>query len=134
VSAAAPPAVAIVGASATEGRPSNTCVRKYLDAGWTVWPVHPSGRAVHGVATFRSLRELPGRPTIVSMYLNPEAAVALLDDLVAVAPDWLWLNPGADGEPMASAARARGLRVVEACNLVALTLGDPREQARKVGR
>lgn len=120
-----------MGASTNPERPSNRCVRTYLDAGWTVWPVHPAGHAVHGAPGFRSLRELPGRPEIVSMYVNPRDAVALLDDIVAVAPDWLWLNPGADGEPMASAARARGLHVVEACNLVGLSLGDPRDLARR---
>ncbi|MHC5021432.1 MAG: CoA-binding protein, partial [Planctomycetota bacterium] len=86
-------------------------VRALLDGGWTVWPVHPSGISVHGLETFRSLGDLPGRPALITMYLNPEAAVDLLDDIVAAGPEWLFLNPGADGEPMASAARGRGLAV-----------------------
>lgn len=126
------PTVAVVGASAKPDRTSNQAVRAYLDAGWEVWPVHPSGVSVHGLDTYRSLADLPGRPEIVSMYLNPTAALALLDDIAAAAPDWLWLNPGADGEPIASAARDRGLAVVEACNLVGLSYGDPRTFAKRV--
>lgn len=116
--------VAVVGASAKPERTSNQAVQRYAAAGWTVWPVHPSGIAVAGHETYRDLESLPGQPTIISMYLNPEAAVGLLDAIVAAGPRYLWLNPGADGEPIASAARARGLRVVEACNLVALSRGD----------
>ena len=126
-----PPAVAIVGASAKPHRVSHQCTAAYLEAGWTVWPVHPSGRPVHGLETLPDVRSLPGRPDIISMYLNPRSALALLDDLVAAAPEWLWLNPGADGPPMAPAARERGLQVVEACNLVALSMGDPRDAARR---
>lgn len=119
------PSVAVVGASSNPSRPSHQAVEGYAAAGWTVWPVHPSGQAVAGHTCYRSLSELPGRPLVVTMYLNPTAGAALLDEIEAAGPDFLWLNPGADGEPIASAARARGLAVVEACNLVALSRGDP---------
>lgn len=117
--------VAVVGASAKPERYSHMAVLRYREAGWTVWPVHPSGIAVAGLETYRSLGQLPGRPTVITMYLNPGSALELLDDIVAAQPEYLWLNPGADGEPIASAARERGLKVVETCNLVALGRGDP---------
>jgi predicted CoA-binding protein len=126
------PTAAVVGASAKPERTSNQAVRALLDGGWTVWPVHPSGIGVHGLETFRSLSELPGRPMLVTMYLNPAAAVDLLEEIVAAGPEWLFLNPGADGEPMASAARDRGLQVVEACTLVALMGGDLPAFAKRV--
>ena len=119
------PSVAIVGASAKPERASYLAVERYAAAGWTVWPVHPSVLAVAGHETYRDLAELPGRPDIITMYLNPTAGAELLDAIEALAPSYLWLNPGADGDPIASAARARGLKVVEACNLVALSRGDP---------
>lgn len=119
------PTVAVVGASPRPERYSNRAVRRYLDAGWTVWPVHPAGHAVHGQPGHRSLAELPGRPDVITMYLNPRAAMDLRDDIERCAPRYLWLNPGADGDPIASAARERGLTVIETCNLVALGRGDP---------
>ncbi|MDA3961280.1 MAG: CoA-binding protein [Planctomycetota bacterium] len=119
------PSVAVVGASAKPERYSYMAVERYAAAGWTVYPVHPAGHCVAGIAGFTELAALPERPTVISMYLNPKLGVEMLDALVAAAPDYLWLNPGADGEPIARAARARGLRVVETCNLVALSRGDP---------
>ena len=124
--------VAIVGASAKPERYSHQAILRYRDAGYTVWPVHPAGGVIADLPVFRSLAELPGKPTIICMYLNPTAGLAMLDDIVNAAPQVLWLNPGADGEPLASAARARGLRVVEACTLVVLGYGgDPLDHVLK---
>jgi uncharacterized protein len=123
------PTVAVVGASPKPDRPSHQAVLGYLERGYTVWPVNPGAHAVAGVAAFASLSDLPGRPDIVTMYVNPTAGAQLLDQIAACAPKLLWLNPGADGEPIASGARARGLAVVVACNLVALRLGDPLARA-----
>jgi predicted CoA-binding protein len=119
------PTVAIVGASPKPERYSYLALQAYRAAGWTVWPVHPAGGEIAGLPVYRTLGDLPGQPEIVCMYLNPTAGLALLDAIVAANPTQLWLNPGADGEPLASAARARGLRVVEACTLVALRYGNP---------
>ena len=122
------PTVAIVGASHKPERYSNQAIQKYRERGYTVWPVHPAGGVIDGLPVFRDLTTLPGRPDIVCMYVNPTAGLAMLEQIVACAPQVLWLNPGADGEPLASAARARGLKVMEACTLVVLGYGDPLKQ------
>jgi uncharacterized protein len=123
--------VAIIGASAKPERYSHQAVLRYRERGWTVWPVHPGATPVAGLPAFPDLAALPGRPDIISMYVNPELGLGMLDAIVAAAPQVLWLNPGADGEALASAARKRGLTVVEACNLVALSYGDPLEVLRR---
>ena len=119
------PSIAIVGASANPERYSHKAVVDYAARGWQVWPVHPSGIPVAGHATLRTLADLPGQPDIVCFYVNPATGLDLLDAVVACKPQILWLNPGADGPEIAEPARTRGLRVVEACALVALRLGDP---------
>ena len=119
------PTVAVIGASPKPDRYSHQAVLGYLKRGYTVYPVNPAGEAVAGIAAFRTLAEVPGSPDIVTMYVNPTTGLELLAQIVAKQPKALWLNPGADGEPLASAARAKGLTVVEACNLVALSYGDP---------
>ncbi len=123
-----PRTVAIVGASSKPERYSHQAILRYLDRHYTVWPVHPAGGTIAGCPVYADLRHLPGTPTIVCMYINPTAGLAMLDDIIACKPQVLWLNPGADGEPLASVARERGLHVVEACTLVVLGYGDPLEQ------
>lgn len=124
------PTVAIVGASPKPERYSHQAVLKFQTRGYTVWPVNPAGQAVAGLPAFTDLASLPGRPDIVCMYVNPTTGLGMLDQIVACQPKVLWLNPGADGEPLASAARERGLTVMEACSLVALGYGDPLQQVR----
>jgi predicted CoA-binding protein len=119
------PTVAIVGASPDPAKYSHQACLRFAQRGYSVWPIHPSATEVAGLRVFASLADLPGRPDIVCMYVNPQRGLDLLEAIVAAAPTMLWLNPGADGEPLASAARARGLRVVEACSLVVLAQGDP---------
>ncbi len=123
------PTVAIIGASPNAERHSHQAVLRFAARGYTVWPIHPTAPDIAGHAVFRTLVELPARPDLITMYVNPQMGLAMLDALVAAQPQQLWLNPGADGEPLASAARARGLRVIEACSLVALSYGDPLEVA-----
>jgi len=119
------PTVAVIGASPKPDRYSHQAVLGYLKRGYTVYPVNPAGEAVAGLAAYRTLAEVPGSPDLITMYVNPKTGVELLDQIVAKRPKALWLNPGADGEPIESAARARGVHVVVACNLVALSYGDP---------
>ena len=128
------PSVAIVGASPKPDRYSHQAVLRYREAGWTVWPINPARQEVAGIAAYGSLAELPGKPEIVCMYVNAKTGAEMLDQIVAAAPKQLWLNPGADGEPIASAARAKGLKVVEACTLVALGYGNPLEVAYRMTR
>ncbi|MBA3686852.1 MAG: CoA-binding protein [Planctomycetes bacterium] len=122
------PTVAIIGASPKSDRYSHQAVLKFRERGYTVYPVNPAGQEVDGLKAFRTLAEVPGNPDIVCMYVNPTTGVEMLDQIVAKRPRVLWLNPGADGEPLASAARAKGINVVEACSLVALSYGDPLEK------
>jgi predicted CoA-binding protein len=123
------PTVAIVGASPKPDRYSHQAVLKYRERGWTVWPINPARQEVAGLAAYGSLAELPGKPDIVCMYVNPKTGAEMVDQIAAAQPKILWLNPGADGEPIASAAKAKGVRVVEGCTLVALGYGDPLEVA-----
>ncbi len=122
---ASPRTAAIIGASDDPAKSSHQAVRRLVEAGYTVWPIHPSGEPVAGVRCYRTFNELPGVPDLVSMYVNPRIGAGLADLIAKKAPQVVILNPGADGEPAASTLRAKGLKVVEACTLVLISRGDP---------
>ncbi len=119
------PTVAVVGASEDPAKYAYLAVQRFAARGYTVWPVHPSGQMVAGHACLPGLGQLPGRPDVVTMYVNPRIGAGLAEAIVKAAPRLVILNPGADGEPFASALRAKGLHVLEACSLVLLAQGDP---------
>lgn len=119
------PSVAIVGASPKPDRYSHQAVLRYQEKGWIVWPINPTATPVAGLTAYLTLSSLPGSPDIVCMYVNPHIGLEMLDEIVAAHPSVLWLNPGADGEPLLSTARSRGLTVYEGCTLVVLSWGDP---------
>ena len=119
------PSVAVVGASDDPAKYAHQAVLRFAALGYTVWPVHPSGAAVAGKRCYTGLSALPGRPDVVSMYINPRIGAGLAAAIAVAKPQLVILNPGADGEPVLSALRGLGLRVVEACSLVLLAQGDP---------
>jgi len=117
------PTVAVIGASTNAERYSHQAVLRFAARGYTVWAVHPSGLAVAGHPCFRDLAALPGRPDIVTMYVNPAAGAGMAAAIRAATPRLIILNPGADGEPVVSALS--GLPVIEACSLVLLARKYP---------
>lgn len=119
------PSVAVVGASDDPAKYAHQAVLRFAAQGYTVWPVHPSGASVAGKRCYTGLAVIPGKPDVITLYVSPRIGAGLVDAIVAAKPQLVILNPGADGEPVLSTLRARGLKVVEACSLVLLAQGDP---------
>lgn len=119
------PSVAVIGASAKPERYSHQAIVGYLAAGWTVHPVSPSGEAVLGRPGYQRIEEVPGPLDIVCLYVNPTVGLGLIPAIAAKAPKLLWLNPGTESPELIAAAKAAGLKLVEACTLVVQRQGDP---------
>lgn len=101
--------VAVIGASNDRSKFGNKAVRAFHQTGHKVFPVHPAQTEVEGLPCFKSMREVPERPNLVSVYLGPERLLAILPDIAARGCDELWLNPGTvSGEVL---ARAKELRL-----------------------
>lgn len=112
--------MAVVGASSDPAKPSRQTVRLYRDLGWDVYPVNPRGGALDGLPVYPSVAEIPGGPlTRVSLYVPPAVGLALVDEIARRGCDELWLNPGSESPELVARAEALGLRVVQACSLLA---------------
>jgi predicted CoA-binding protein len=112
--------IAIIGASNDRTKYGNRAVRAYAREGYMVYPVNPREREIEGIKAYASVRDLPERPERVSIYVRPEVTLQLLSDIVARGCDELWLNPGAESAELVAAAERLGLKVVQACSLMAL--------------
>ena len=110
--------VAIIGASNNRGKFGNKAVRAFQQQGYTVYPVNPNESEVEGLATYKSIRDVPVRPQMISVYVPPPVLLGLLPDIAAKGCDELWLNPGTESDEVLGEAEKLGLNVIQACSIV----------------
>jgi hypothetical protein len=111
--------IAVVGASADRRKFGNKCVRAFLSAGWTVYPVHPTETEVEGRPVFRSVADVPEpKLDVVSVYLNPKVGLTVLPTFTAKPVGEVWFNPGAESAEVLAEAKRLGLTAVAACSIV----------------
>jgi predicted CoA-binding protein len=111
--------IAVVGASADRRKFGNKCVRAYHEAGYEVFPVHPSEREIEGLPAYANLSEVPAAPLdVISVYLAPPVTLAVLPEIAGAAARRVWFNPGsADGAVLAEARRL-GIAARPGCSIV----------------
>lgn len=112
--------IAIIGASNDRAKFGNKAVRAFVQQGYEVFPVNPKETQIESLPAFNSIRDLPVRPQMVSVYLPPPVLLKVLPDIAARGCDELWLNPGAESDEVIAEAERLGLNVVQACSIVSV--------------
>ena len=110
--------IAIIGASTDRQKYGNKAVRAFQQQGYEVYPVNPNAAEIEGLPVFKSIRDVPVRPRMVSVYLPPPVLLRVLPDIAAKGCDELWLNPGTESEEVLAEAQRLGLNVIQACSIV----------------
>jgi hypothetical protein len=110
--------VAVIGASTDRSKFGNKAVRAYVRQGFQVFPINPRETSIEGIPALASIRDLPQRPDLISVYLPPPVLLKVLPDIAARGCDELWLNPGTDSPEVVAAAEALGLNVIQACSIL----------------
>ena len=114
------PTVAIVGASSDRRKFGNKAVRAHVQAGFDVYPIHPTEETVEGLPAFRTVADLPlGRLDRITLYVPPGVGLLLLESLVAKPCGMLILNPGTESPEVVARAKHLGLNVVTGCSIIA---------------
>jgi predicted CoA-binding protein len=114
------PTVAIIGASNDRSKYGNKSVRAHLKDGFTVYPVNPREAQIEGLAAYKTISAVPVRPERVSLYVPPAVVLKLLPEIASKGCDELWLNPGTESDEVLAEAERLGLKVIQACSIVAL--------------
>jgi uncharacterized protein len=112
--------VAIIGASNDPRKFGNKAVRAFVRQGFTVYPVNPNETEVEGIEAYKSIRDVPVRPFMISIYVPPQVLAKLLLDIAAKGCDELWLNPGTESDEVLAEAERLKLKVVQACSIVGI--------------
>lgn len=118
--------IAVVGASRARHKFGNKCVRAYAEAGWTVYPVHPSESEIEGLPCLPDLARVPGPLDRISLYLPPETTLRLLPEVAARGAGEVWLNPGSADTAVLDLARELGIPVRDGCSIVDIGVSPSR--------
>jgi predicted CoA-binding protein len=118
--------VAIIGASTDRNKFGNKAVRAFQQQGFTVYPVNPNEPQIEGIPAYKSIRDVPVRPQMISVYVPPPVLLKLLSDIAAKGCDELWLNPGTESDEVLAEAQRLGLNVIRACSIVGIGVSPSR--------
>jgi len=112
--------IAIIGASADRGKFGNKAVRAFAQQGYTVYPVNPKESEIEGFPAFKSITDVPVRPNLISVYLQPPVLLKVLPAIAAKGCDEFWLNPGTESDEVLTEAERLGLNIIQACSIVGI--------------
>jgi predicted CoA-binding protein len=112
--------VIVVGASPRRWRYGNKAVRAYREAGYDVYPVHPTEPRIEGIPAFASIGEVPVLAELLLLYVRPEIGSALIGEALGRGVSRVYVNPGSGSPELVAKIRELGMEPIEACAIVAL--------------
>lgn len=98
------------------GQPAHYVPRYLQTVGYRIIPVptyFPDVQTILGERVYRTLAEVPEKIDLVALFRRPVDIPAHLDDIVAAAPQVVWMQSGIREEACAARLRARGIAVVQ---------------------
>jgi predicted CoA-binding protein len=110
--------IAMVGASATNNRPSYFAMKYLLAKGYRVVPVNPglAGKTILGQAVYAALADVPPPVDIVDIFRSSEAALEVAREAIRLKDQLgikvVWMQLGVRNQEAAAEAEAAGLQVV----------------------
>ena len=108
--------IALVGASASEARPSWIVAKYLIERGYDVVPVNPglAGQTILGKPVYASLKDIPGPVDMVEIFRNSEAAGPITDEALALEPlpKVIWMQLSVRNDEAAARAEAKGVTVI----------------------
>jgi predicted CoA-binding protein len=116
--------VVVLGASPNPERYSNKAIRQLKAHGHAVVPVNPAHNTIEGLSVVPQLAAVQGPVDTLTVYVGPQHIEPMLDDLVALRPKRVIINPGAESAVLRQRLDGAGIDYVEACTLVMLATGQ----------
>lgn len=112
--------VIVVGAGDDRRRFANKAVRAYLEAGYRVFPVHPTATECEGLPVAPSVSAVAETAELLLMYVRPELGLSVAREAASRGVKRIYLNPGTESEALVREIERLGMEPVEACAIVAL--------------
>lgn len=104
--------IAVVGASASEDKPSHTVPRYLQREGYRIIPVNPRGGEILGQKAYQKLTEVTEPVDVVEVFRPSEETPEVARQAVEIGAKVLWLQLGIASEEAERIATEGGLKVV----------------------
>lgn len=111
---------AVVGASTDKHKFGYKIYKKLKDHGYKVYPVNPGYDTIDGERCFHNLTELPEKPDVIDMVVNPRIGINVIDEAATLGIQNLWFQPGTANDTIIKSVEEKGIQYVKDCVLVAL--------------
>ena len=116
--------VAILGASPKPDRYAYKAFQMLQDYGHRPIPVNPAFADILGEKCYPNVSAAPKPIDTVTLYLAEARSNPLIDEIIAIKPRRIIMNPGAENQMLAQKAEDAGIEVIEGCTLVMLRTGQ----------
>jgi len=116
--------VAILGASQKKERYSYKALTMLKEYNHKVFPVHPALKEIEGHKVYSSLKEIQQDIDTLTVYVSPKWIEPLIQDIIALKPGRVILNPGTESDALKTELDKAGIPWLEACTLVLLRTGQ----------
>ena len=104
--------IAVVGLSSDPLRPSYGVSQYMQRKGYRIIPVNPNEQTVLGEKAYSSLAAVPDKIDLVDVFRRPEFVPEIIDEVIRLKIDAVWLQEGVVHQPAAKKARDSGVLVV----------------------
>jgi len=91
-----------------------------MKCGYQVIPVHPKLKEIEGLQVVSNMSEIKNPVKTLTVYVGPLRLRAIVDEIVALCPERVILNPGTEDDEVESILRENGIPFLKACTLVML--------------
>jgi predicted CoA-binding protein len=114
-----PRTIAVVGLSDDPTRPSHSVSAYMQSHGYRILPVNPGVAHVLGERAYPSLADLPVRPDVVDVFRLPRYIPGIVEEMIELGFENLWVQLGIRNEAAAIKAEEEGIHVVmDRCILI----------------
>ncbi len=104
--------VTVVGISSKPTRASYGVAEYLLNQGFDVDGVNPIEKSILGCSVYSSLNQVPHKLEIVDVFRAPEHVLELVNELIPLRPQVLWLQEGVAHLEAEEKARQAGILVI----------------------
>ena len=104
--------IAVVGASADDGKSANIIPSYLQSQGFRILPVNPRGGEILGERVYESLSEIDVPVDVVDVFRPPDEAPEIAREAVRIGAKVLWLQAGIQSEEAGRIAQEGGLVAV----------------------